>query len=344
MITVAVDAMGGDNAPAPEVLGAVRAARSQDVSIILVGREDLLRAELSKYSDASQLSIRIAHASEVVTMDDNPAKALRTKRDSSIRVAARLVRDGEAHGLVSAGNTGAAMATAKTVMGMVPGVDRPALASAFPTLKGKPTIMVDVGANVDCAPRMLAQFAIMGDIYSRLIFHTEDPKVGILSIGEEEHKGNELTRTASLLMKDLPLNFIGNVEGRDLYTGKADVIVCDGFIGNVALKVSEGMVEVIKHMLQESLAATITRKIGYVLSRAAYTDFKKRVDYSEYGGAPLLGVKGICIISHGRSNDNAIRNAIRVATEFASEHVNDRIASGLHQWRLESGAASPAVR
>jgi len=344
MITVAVDAMGGDHAPAPEVLGAVRAARSQDVSIILVGREDLLRTELSKYSDSNQLAIRIAHASEVVTMDDNPAKTLRAKRDSSIRVAARLVRDGDAHGLVSAGNTGAAMATAKTVMGMVPGVDRPALASAFPTLKGKPTIMVDVGANVDCSPRMLAQFAVMGDIYSRLIFHTEDPRVGILSIGEEEHKGNELTRTASQLMKELPMNFIGNVEGRDLYTGKADVIVCDGFIGNVALKVSEGMVEVIKHMLQESLAATITRKIGYVLSRAAYKDFKKRVDYSEYGGAPLLGVKGICIISHGRSNDNAIRNAIRVATEFASEHVNDRIASELQQWRLESGAASPAVR
>jgi len=299
---------------------------------------------LSKYSDSNHLAIRIAHASEVVTMDDNPAKTLRAKRDSSIRVAARLVRDGEAHGLVSAGNTGAAMATAKTVMGMVPGVDRPALASAFPTLKGKPTIMVDVGANVDCSPRMLAQFAVMGDIYSRLIFHTEDPRVGILSIGEEEHKGNELTRTASQLMKELPMNFIGNVEGRDLYTGKADVIVCDGFIGNVALKVSEGMVEVIKHMLQESLAATITRKIGYVLSRAAYKDFKKRVDYSEYGGAPLLGVKGICIISHGRSNDNAIRNAIRVATEFASEHVNDRIASELQQWRLESGAASPAVR
>ena len=344
MITVAVDAMGGDHAPGPEVHGAVRAARSQDVSIILVGQEDKLREELSKYSDADSLAIRIVHASEVVTMDDNPAKAMRTKRDSSIRVAARLVRDGEAHGLVSAGNTGAAMVTAKTVMGMVPGVDRPALASAFPTLKGKPTIMVDVGANVDCSPRMLAQFAVMGDIYSRLIFHTQDPKVGILSIGEEEHKGNELTRTASLLMKGLPLNFIGNVEGRDLYTGKADVIVCDGFIGNVALKVSEGMVEVIKHMLQESLAATITRKIGYVLSRAAYKDFRKRVDYSEYGGAPLLGVKGICIISHGRSNDNAIRNAIRVATEFASEHVNDRIASELNEFRLDNGvAARPAA-
>jgi glycerol-3-phosphate acyltransferase PlsX len=343
MITVAVDAMGGDNAPAPEVHGAVRAARSQDVSIILVGREELLRAELAKYSDAKQLAIRIVHASEVVTMDDNPAKALRSKRDSSIRVAARLVRDGEAHGLVSAGNTGAAMVTAKTVMGMVPGVDRPALASAFPTLKGKPTIMVDVGANVDCSARMLAQFAVMGDIYSRLIFHTEDPKVGILSIGEEEHKGNDLTRTAAQLMKSLPITFIGNVEGRDLYTGKADVIVCDGFIGNVALKVSEGMVEVIKHMLQESLAATITRKIGYVLSRAAYKDFKKRVDYSEYGGAPLLGVKGICIISHGRSNDNAIRNAIRVATEFASEHVNDRIASELNEWRLDNGATAKAA-
>ena len=340
MITIAVDAMGGDHAPGPEVHGAVRAARQQDVNIVLVGREDALQAELSKYDGWRSLPIRIVHASEVITMDDNPSKALRTKRDSSIRVAARLVREGEADGLVSAGNTGAVMAISKTVMGMIPGVDRPALASAFPTVKGKPAIMVDVGANVDSTPRMLAQFAVMGDIYSRLIFHTQDPRVGILSIGEEEHKGNDLTRSASLILKSLALNFIGNVEGRDLYTGHADVVVCDGFIGNVALKVSEGLVDVIKHMLQESLAATITRKIGYVLSRAAFKDFKKRVDYSEYGGAPLLGVKGICIICHGRSNDNAIRNAIRVATELAAEHVNDRIQAEMDRWHSRNGVAS----
>lgn len=333
MVTIVVDAMGGDSAPGPEVHGAVRAARSQDVNIILVGREDVLKAELSKYDGWRHLPIRIVHASEVVTMDDNPAKALRTKRDSSIRVAARLVRDGEADGLVSAGNTGAVMAVAKTVMGMIPGVDRPALANAFPTLKGKPAVMVDVGANVDCSPLMLAQFAVMGEIYSRMVFHTESPRVGLLSIGEEEHKGNDLTRNATQILRKLPLNFIGNVEGRDLYTGHADVIVCDGFIGNVALKVSEGLVEVIKHMLKESLQSTLTAKLGYVLSRRAFNDFRKRMDYSEYGGAPLLGLKGVVIICHGRSNDNAIRNAVRVATESATEHVNDRIESEIHSYR-----------
>ena len=342
MITIAVDAMGGDQAPVPEVYGAVRAARSQDVNVILVGREDDVRRELGKYSDWQDLPIRVVHASEVVTMEDNPAKALRNKRDSSIRVAARLVRDGEAQGLVSAGNTGAVMAISKTLMGMIPGVERPALASAFPTVKGRPVVVVDVGANVDCSPQMLVQFGIMGEIYSRLVYHTQTPRVGILSIGEEEHKGNELTRAAAELLKLIPFNFIGNVEGRDLYTGHADVIVCDGFIGNVALKVSEGMVDVFKHMLQESLAATLTRKIGYLLSRAAYQDFKKRVDYSEYGGAPLLGVKGVVIICHGRSNDNAIRNAIRVACESASVHVNDRIAAEIVRSRAQDGLATSA--
>jgi glycerol-3-phosphate acyltransferase PlsX len=192
--------------------------------------------------------------------------------------------------------------------------------------------MVDVGANVDCDPKMLCQFAVMGDIYSRVIFHTKEPLVGLLSIGEEEHKGNDLTRAATPLLKSLPLQFIGNVEGRDLFTGKADVIVCDGFIGNVALKVSEGLVDVIKQMLHESLEATVTRKLGYVLSKAAYRDFKKRVDYSEFGGAPLLGVKGVCIICHGRSNANAIKNAIRVAAEFAGGHINRRIEEGLNRF------------
>jgi glycerol-3-phosphate acyltransferase PlsX len=263
---------------------------------------------------------------------------VRTKKDSSIRVASRLVREGAAHGFVSAGNTGAVMATAKMVQGVVPGVDRPALAQVFPTLKGTPAIMVDVGANVDCDAKMLLQFAVMGDIYSRVIFHTRKPKVGLLSIGEEEHKGNELTKAATPLLKALPaLHFIGNVEGRDLFTGTADVIVCDGFIGNVALKVSEGIVDVIKQMLQESLKATITRQIGYVLSRAAFHEFKKRVDYSEFGGAPLLGVKGVCIICHGRSNTNAIKNAIRVASEFAVGRVNQRIEGGLNGFAAAQG-------
>jgi glycerol-3-phosphate acyltransferase PlsX len=329
MVTIAVDAMGGDDAPKAEVEGAIRAARSLGVRVILVGKQDIVRAELDKHEDIADLPIEVQHASEQITMEDSAGKAMRNKRDSSIRVAARLVRDGAADGVVSAGNTGAVMATVKTVQGMLPGVDRPALASAFPTAKGTPVVVVDVGANVDCSPRMLAQFAVMGDIYSRVIFHTQRPRVGLLSIGEEEHKGNDLTRAATPLLKALPIHFIGNVEGRDIYAGKTDVIVCDGFIGNVALKVSEGLVEMMSKMLRESLEATITRKLGSLLARTAFYEFKKRVDYSEYGGAPLLGVKGVCIVTHGRSNANAIKNAIRVAAEFAEGKVNERIEAEL---------------
>jgi len=227
VLTIAVDAMGSDNCPKAEVGGALLAARSLGVRIILVGQEDTVRRELESHDGWQSLPVEIHHASEFITMHDSAARAVRTKKDSSIRVASRLVREGVAHGFVSAGNTGAVMATAKMVQGVVPGVDRPALASVFPTLKGEPAVMVDVGANVDCDPRMLSQFAVMGDIYSRVIFHTKNPKVGLLSIGEEEHKGNDLTRAATPLLKTLPLNFIGNVEGRDLFTGKADVIVCE---------------------------------------------------------------------------------------------------------------------
>lgn len=337
MVTIAVDAMGGDHAPKPEVDGAIRAVKSLDVHVILVGREDVVGRELAQHDGYRSLPIAIQHASEHITMEDSAARAVRSKRDSSLRVASRLVRDGIAQGFVSAGNTGAVMATAKMVQGVVPGVDRPALTGVFPTLPGTPAVMVDVGANVDCSPRMLAQFAVMGEIYSRVILHKDNPGVGLLSIGEEEHKGNEMTRAATPLLKSLAINFIGNVEGGDVYTGKADVIVCDGFTGNVALKVSEGLVEVIKSMLQESLEATITRKIGYVLSRAAFTDFKRRVDYSEYGGAPLLGVKGVCIICHGRSNANAIKNAIRVAAEFTSGNINHMIEGELRRWSAKAG-------
>jgi glycerol-3-phosphate acyltransferase PlsX len=339
MTTIAVDAMGGDAAPKPEVEGAIRAAKTLDVKVLLVGREERVREELRHHPEARELPIDVVHASEVITMEDSAAKAVRSKRDSSIRVASRLVREGTAQGFVSAGNTGAVMATAKMVQGVVPGVDRPALATIFPTVTGNPVVVVDVGANVDCTPRMLAQFAVMGEIYSRTVLHVQSPRVAILSIGEEDHKGNELTKSAAPLLRSLPLRFIGNVEGRDLFTGSADVIVCDGFVGNVALKVSEGLVDIIKHMLQESLAATITRKIGYVLSRSAYTDFKKRVDYSEYGGVPLLGVKGVCIICHGRSNANAIKNAIRVAAEFSRGKVNQRIEEELRRWNGVPAAA-----
>jgi len=341
MVTIAVDAMGGDHAPKAEVEGAIRAAKSLGVRVVLVGQQDVVRAELAKHEGWNHLPIEVRHASEVVTMDES-IKAVRQKRDSSVRVAARLVRDGVVDGFVSAGNTGAVMATAKFVQTMLPGVDRPALASAFPTLKGTPVVVVDVGANVDCNPHMLAQFAVMGDLYSRVIFRTEQPRVGLLSIGEEEHKGNELTRAATPLLKALPIHFIGNVEGRDIYAGDTDVIVCDGFIGNVALKVSEGLVDMIYQMLRESLEATIRRKIGYVLARTAFQDFKKRVDYSEYGGAPLLGVKGVCIICHGRSNANAIKNAIRVAAEFAEGRVNERIEAELRNGHLPTATAANA--
>ena len=330
MLTIAVDAMGGDHCPKAEVSGAILATKSYNVRVILVGREDVVRPELEQHHGWDTNRILIQHASEQITMDESAAKAVRTKKDSSIRVASRLVREGVAHGMVSAGNTGAVMATAKMVQGVVPGVNRPALAQVFPSMKNAPVVVVDVGANVDCDPKMLAQFAVMGDIYSRVIFNTTNPRVGLLSIGEEESKGNELTKAATPLLKKIPsLNFIGNVEGRDLYTGHADVIVCDGFIGNVALKVSEGVVDVIKQMLKESLQATVTRQIGYLLSRSAYSEFRKRVDYSEFGGAPLLGVKGVCIICHGRSNANAIKNAIRVAVDFAGGNVNKKIEEGL---------------
>lgn len=329
MLTIALDAMGGDHAPKAEVEGAIRAASELDVRVILVGQEGVVRQELAKHSRADALPIEVCNAAEVITMEDAAAKVVRAKKNSSIHVAARLVRDGEAQGFVSAGNTGAVMAISKMVQGMIRGVQRPALASAFPTLKGTPVVVVDVGANVDSTPAMLAQFAVMGEIYSRYIFKIRSPRVGLLSIGEEEHKGNDLTRGATPLFKSLPLRFIGNVEGRDIYSGLADVVVCDGFIGNVALKVSEGLVEMLQSMLRESLEATVTRKLGYVLSKEAYRDFRKRVDYAEYGGAPLLGVKGVSIICHGRSNANAIKNAIRVAAEFAHSRINEKIEAEL---------------
>jgi glycerol-3-phosphate acyltransferase PlsX len=271
------------------------------------------------------LPIHVVHASEVISMHDKAAQVLRAKRDSSIRVGLRLVRDGKAAGFVTAGNTGAAKATAKMVLGALPGVDRPALAAVFPTSAGSAAILLDVGANVDSKPHNLEQFAVMGEMYFRSIFASPHPRVGLLSIGEEEIKGNELTRESYQLLKQLPVNFIGNVEGRDLYNGNVDVIVCDGFVGNVALKISEGVAELVRHALKDALRATITRQVGALLSRSAFTDFKKRLDYSEYGGAPLLGLRGVCIITHGSSNANAIKNSIRVAAEFVQGGINAKI-------------------
>jgi phosphate acyltransferase len=341
MVTVALDAMGGDSCPTPEVEGAIQAARELNVRVLLVGIELAIKAELSKHKGWQSLPIEIRSADEQITMDDSAAKAARSKKQSSMHVAARLVHEGEAQGWASAGNTGACMAIAKMIQGKVPGVDRPALSGVFPTLQlHKPVVIVDVGANVDCTAKMLAQFAVMGEAYSRLVLRCDRPRVGLLSIGEEEHKGNELTREATPILKGLPINFIGNVEGRDIYSGTVDVIVCDGFIGNVALKTSEGLAEMMKDLLKQSMTATLRRKIGAFVARGAFDDIKRRTDYSEYGGAPLLGVKGVCIICHGRSSSKAIRNAIRVAAEFAERNPNQQLEEALRHLKLDPPTAA----
>ena len=330
MTTIAVDAMGSDHAPQVEVEGAVLAARDYGVAVQLVGQPALLERHLAR-QNANSLPISIVPASDVIAMDESPVKALRRKPEASVRLTALQVREGKAQGMVSAGNTGAAMAAAKMELGTLPGVDRPALASVFPTKRGTPAVLVDVGANVDCRPQHLHQFAIMGEVYYRVMFGVARPRVGLLSIGEEASKGNEVVRETHKRLKETPLSFdfVGNVEGRDLYGGDVHVIVCDGFIGNVALKISEGMVEAIMAMLKEAMSSNLTAQVGYVLSRQAYDEFKKRLDYSEYGGAPLLGVKGVCVICHGRSNSNAIKNAIRVAAGFSDAGINEKIEKEL---------------
>ena len=322
---IAVDAMGSDRAPKPEIEGALLAARHYNVKVLLVGSEERLRNELSHHSSAQYLPIEVVNATQVIGMHEKAVQAVRSKRDSSLHVGLRLVKNKIASGFVTAGNTGAAMTAAKMVLGALPGVDRPALAMVFPTSAGTPCILIDVGANVDCKPFNISQFAVMGEMYYRAIFGKKKPTVGLLSIGEEESKGNELTRQAYSQLKELPLEFIGNVEGRDLYNGRVDVIVCDGFVGNVALKISEGLVEAVRVLLKESLRSTITSQVGYLLSRKAFVDFKKRLDYTEYGGAPLLGIRGVAIVGHGASNANAIKNAIRVTTQFAESGINERI-------------------
>jgi glycerol-3-phosphate acyltransferase PlsX len=324
MITIALDAMGGDNAPRAEVEGAVLAARELDVRVVLVGIEATVRQELARHR-AKGLPIDVANATEVIAMTDSPSQAFRRKKDSSVHVAARLVREGKADGMVSAGNTGAVMTTVRFILGTLAAVDRPALAAPFPTSKGTVTVIIDVGANVDSKPEQMEQFAVMGEIYYRAIFGTKRPRVALLSIGEEEMKGNELTREAANLLKQTTLNFTGNVEGRDVFNGDVDVIVCDGFIGNVALKISEGVVLHITGLLKTALTSSLSAKAGYVLARKAFKEFRKKIDYSEYGGAPLLGVRGTAVIGHGSSNPNAIKNAIRVAAELCRSRVNEKI-------------------
>jgi len=329
MIKIAVDSMGSDNSPFSEIEGSVQAAKAYDVKVILVGKESLL-APLLKEAGGNGLPIEIRNATQVISMDEPPTVALRKKKDSSIRVAANLVRERAASGLVSAGNTGAVMAISKMVFGSVPGVDRPALAAILPTLAGH-AVLLDVGANVACKPHHLLQFAIMGDLFSKKIVGVSSPRVGLMSVGEEESKGNDLTKEVHQALKQLHLNFIGNVEGRDIYNGRADVIVCDGFTGNVALKTSEGLIEAVLKLLKDELSRNLKAKLGALLSQQSFKRLKKRLDYSEYGGAPLLGLKGLSIICHGRSSSNAIKNAIRVAKEFAESQVNDKLEAELSQ-------------
>ena len=324
--------MGSDNAPHAEIDGALAATRDFGVGVILVGQSHKLEPELRRcgWREDGDLGIELVEAAEVIAMDDPVATSVRRKKKSSLRVGTKLVTEGKADGFVSAGNTGAAMATAKMVIGMLPGVDRPALAALIPTKAAKPVLLLDVGANSECKPHHLAQFAIMGDAYSRAVLGTVKPSVGLMSIGEEEAKGNDLTKEAFPLLRQLSnINFVGNVEGRDVFAGDVDVIVTDGFTGNVMLKLSEGLTEAVLAMLKRELTATAATKAGAVLAKPAFRNIKKRLDYSEYGGAPLLGVRHIVVIGHGRSNARAIRNAIRSVKEFSENRAGERIEKGI---------------
>ncbi|MEW5745796.1 MAG: phosphate acyltransferase PlsX [Nitrospirota bacterium] len=324
---VALDAMGGDFAPEMTISGALEAVSEYDMEVVLVGDRQRLAAVLRDKRYPSN-RISIAHASEVVEMHESPSTALRKKKDSSIRRTIELVKHGDADAGVSAGHSGVAMATALFLLGKSPNVDRPAIATIMPSLKGF-FVLIDAGANVDCKPENLLQFAYMGNAYYRAIFNVAEPRIALLSIGEEDTKGNELTKEAFKALKGARLNFTGNIEGKDLFVGDADVIVCDGFIGNIVLKVSEGLAETIIKMLKREIADVATGKLAYLMIKPAVRNFKKKTDYSEYGGAPLLGINGTFIISHGRSSSKAIKNAIKVAAEMAKQRVHEVIADTL---------------
>jgi phosphate acyltransferase len=310
------------------VEGSVLAAQEYGVRVLLVGQPNVLRPELGRFSRATE-QVDIIPAAQVITMEDHPAQAFRRKKDSSVHVGTKLVTDGRADAFVSAGNTGAVMTTAKFIMGTLPSVDRVALTAPFPNAKGNVSVLLDVGANVDSKPEHLLQFAVMGEIYYRAIFGSRRPRVGLLSIGEEEIKGNELTREVFDLLKDSPVNFVGNVEGGDLFSGKVDVIVCDGFVGNIALKICEGLAKEVVKFLRKTYQGSLASQLGYLLSRGAFKGIKRTMDYSEYGGAPLLGVRGVCVITHGKSNANGIKNAIRVAAGLAGARLNEKIEQEL---------------
>jgi len=328
---IAIDAMGGDAGPSVIVDGALVAARHQQVGLLLVGDAAAIEAELARHPVASlfrRLDIVVVDAPERVEMAEGPAQALRRKPRASIKVAAEAVRDGRADALFSAGHTGASVMAAHAAFGLLPGVDRPALATIIPTRK-TPAVLLDAGATVGCRASHLVQFAVMGSAYARVALGLEAPRVGLLSIGEEETKGTDLTREAHRLLKDAPIRFVGNLEGRHVYAGDADVIVCDGFTGNVTLKLSEGLVETVESLLHDELAATFGGRVGYVLSRQAFRRFRRRVDYSEYGGAPLVGLDGLCIVGHGRSSAKAVANAVTMAVRAVNENLVQRLSRDL---------------
>jgi len=334
VIWIAVDAMGGDEAPRNIVDGALAATRHFDLGVLLVGRAAAIDAELERHEPVDRSRVRIIDTPDAVGMEESPSTALRRKPAASIRVAADAVARGEASALVSAGHTGATVMAAHAAFGMLPAVDRPALAAVIPTRR-KPALLLDVGASVECRPPHLLQFAVMGSMFARVVYDIESPRIGLLSIGHEATKGNELVREAHQLLKAAPVNFIGNVEPRDVYSGEADVIVCDGFTGNVALKTSEGLVELVEGLLSEELSSTIANMVGSLFTRRALRHFRMRVDYSEYGGAPLLGVAGVTIVGHGRSSAKAVRNAVAMAYRFADTRFLERVGR-------EIAASSPA--
>jgi glycerol-3-phosphate acyltransferase PlsX len=327
MITVAVDAMGGDDAPAAIVAGAIDASRG-GLAIALVGARDRLESELSRAGDLAGLSLSIIEASEVVAMDEPPLVALRRKPSASVKVAAEVVARGQAHALFSAGHTGATVLAAHAAFGVLPGVERPALAVTFPTRAGA-AVLLDAGANLECRAPHLIQFGLMGAAYARVHLGIAAPRVGLLSIGEEAGKGTELIREAHAGLAAAPIDFVGNVGAQDLFSGRADVVVCDGFTGNIALKVGEGVVEMLDAMLREELSGGLAAALGAALSRGAFERFRRRVDYAESGGAPLLGVRKTAVVAHGRSSARAVRSGIALAARLAEKGVVERLGEAL---------------
>jgi phosphate acyltransferase len=322
---IAIDAMGGDEAPGAIVDGALVAARHLQIGLLLVGHGELLERELSRHPGAGALDLEIVDTPDAIQMSEPAAAALRRRPRASVRLAAEAVRDGRAAAMFSAGHTGASVMAAHGAFGRLGGVDRPAIATIIPTRR-RPAVLLDSGATVECRPQHLVQFAVMGAAFARVALGCAVPRVGLLSVGEEESKGNDLTREAHRLLKSAPVHFVGNIEGRDVFAGQADVIVCDGFTGNVTLKISEGLVETVEQILRDELSATFGTRMGYLLSRQAYRRFRKRLDASEYGGAPLVGLNGLCVIGHGRSSAKAVRNAVAMAARFVEDGLLEKLA------------------